>query len=260
MSEGKFSLPYNGMDLTGQVAFVTGASAGLGVRFAKVLAAAGASVAIAGRREERLQEVVAELKADGAEAFPVRLDMTDQEAVLASVATVEAALGTVTILVNNAGIPDAQRAHKMSLDLINAVIDTNLRGPYVLACEVARRLIAAEKPGRIVNISSVAAYRYDGNGAALYSITKSAIARMTETLAVEWSRYHINVNGIAPGAFESEMMDGMLSRMGDISQHFPRGRIGHPAQLDSTLLYLCAPSSECVTGTVIKVDDGQGPR
>ncbi|MGD8829681.1 MAG: SDR family oxidoreductase, partial [Pseudomonadales bacterium] len=137
---------------------------------------------------------------------------------------------------------------------------TNLRGPWDLSCEVARRLIAEKVPGRMVNISSVGAFNYGGNGAALYSVTKAAIVRMTEVLAVEWSRFNINVNAIAPGAFSSEMMDGMLERMGDISQHFPRKRICQPEQLDSTLLYLVSPSSEAVTGTCIKVDDGQGSR
>jgi len=135
-----------------------------------------------------------------------------------------------------------------------------LRGPYILSCEVARRLIDKKLPGRMVNISSVGGFHYAGNGAALYSITKAGIARMSEVLAVEWARFNINVNCIAPGAFESEMMDGMLERMGDISQHFPRGRICHPAQMDSTLLYFCSPASECVTGTIVKIDDGQGSR
>jgi NAD(P)-dependent dehydrogenase (short-subunit alcohol dehydrogenase family) len=172
----------------------------------------------------------------------------------------EEAFGTVTILVNNAGMPDAQRAHKMSVELIDQVISTNLRGPYILACEVARRLIDARKPGRIVNISSMGAFNYDGMGAALYSITKAAIHRMTEVLAVEWSKFNINVNCIAPGAFASEMMDGMVSRIGDFTPTLPRKRMGDPAQLDSSLLYLVAPSSEFVTGTVLKVDDGQQPR
>ena len=202
----EFPLPYSSQDLTGEVAMVTGATSGLGRRFAEVLAAAGAKVAITGRREDRLQEVAEEIRARGGEALPIRVDMTDSANVLESVGVAEEALGTVTILVNNAGIPDAQRAHKMSLDLIDAVIDTNLRGPYILSCEVARRLMAAKKPGRMVNISSIGGFNYGGNGAALYSITKSAIARMTEALAVEWSRFHINVNCIAPGAFESEMM------------------------------------------------------
>jgi NAD(P)-dependent dehydrogenase (short-subunit alcohol dehydrogenase family) len=112
----------------------------------------------------------------------------------------------------------------------------------------------------MVNISSIGAFRYEGNGAALYSITKAGIARMSEALAVEWARYHINVNAIAPGAFSSEMMDGMMERMGDITRGMPRKRIGDPAQLDSTLLYLCGPASDAVTGTVIKVDDGQSSR
>ena len=186
------------------------------------------------------------------------LDVTDPASIVAAVDAAEAAFGTVTILVNNAGIPDAQRAHRMSLELIDQVIDTNLRGPYLLATEVARRLIAAELPGRMVNVSSMGAYSYGGNGAALYSITKAAVNRMTEALSVEWARFGINVNGIAPGAFNSEMMDGMISRIGEISHAFPRKRMGDPAQLDSTLLYLVAPSSEFVTGTICKVDDGQG--
>jgi NAD(P)-dependent dehydrogenase (short-subunit alcohol dehydrogenase family) len=140
------------------------------------------------------------------------------------------------------------------------VLDTNLRGPYILSCEVARRLIDAGRPGRIVNISSMAAYHYDGMGAALYSVTKAGVVRMTEALAVEWARHGINVNGIAPGAFRSEMMDGMLERVGDITKGFPRKRIGEPEQLDSTLIFLCSPASEVVTGTVVKVDDGQGSR
>jgi NAD(P)-dependent dehydrogenase (short-subunit alcohol dehydrogenase family) len=255
-----FPLPNFSTDLTGQVALVTGATSGLGRRFARVLAAAGASVAVTGRRTERLEEVAGEIDALGGRCKGLRLDMMDTDSIIGVVEQAEQALGTVTILVNNAGIPDAQRAHRMSIELIDDVLGTNLRGPFVLSCEVARRLIAAELPGRMVNISSVGAFHYGGNGAALYSITKAGINRMTEALAVEWARFGINVNAIAPGAFSSEMMDGMLQRVGDITQHFPRKRLGDPAQLDSTLLYLVAPSSEFVTGTVIKVDDGQGPR
>jgi NAD(P)-dependent dehydrogenase (short-subunit alcohol dehydrogenase family) len=260
MTEAAFPLPNANIDLSGQVALVTGASSGLGRRFALTLAAAGAKVAPAARRFDRLEEVAAEIGAMGGTCAPVQLDQTDADQIVAAVDATEAALGTVTILVNNAGIPDAQRAHRMSVELIDAVIGTNLRGPYILACEVARRLIDAKLPGRIVNISSMGAYSYDGMGAALYSITKAAVNRMTEALAVEWARFNINVNGIAPGAFSSEMMDGMLSRIGDFTVHFPRRRMGDPAQLDSSLLYLVAPSSEFVTGTILKVDDGQGTR
>jgi NAD(P)-dependent dehydrogenase (short-subunit alcohol dehydrogenase family) len=248
------------VDLGGRVALVTGASSGLGRRFAQVLASCGASVAATGRRVDRLDEVAAQIRADGGVCLPVALDVTDAGQLVRAVDRVEAELGPVTILVNNAGIPDAQYAARMPVELIDRVIDTNLRGPFILACEVARRLIAAKSPGRIVNISSMGAYHYSGGGAALYSVTKAAVDRMTETLAVEWARFNINVNSIAPGAFSSEMMDGMLSRMGDITAGFPRKRLGDPSDLDSTLLYLVSPSSELVTGTVVKVDDGQGPR
>ncbi len=256
----EFPLPNFSSDLSGQVALVTGTTSGLGWRFAQVLAAAGAKVALTGRRTERLEKLAKEIREAGGECAWFRLDMTDMDDAIGVVADAEAALGPVTTLVNNAGVPDAQRAHKMELGLIDAVFDTNLRGPFVLSCEVARRLIAKQLPGRMVNIASIGAYHYAGQGAALYSITKAGLVRMTEALAVEWARFHINVNGIAPGAFASEMMDGMLSRMGDFTGSFPRKRLGNPAQLDSTLLYLCAPSSECVTGTIIKVDDGQGSR
>ncbi len=255
-----YPLPNNAWELTGQVALVTGTTSGLGWRFAQVLAKAGAKVALTGRRTERLDELAKLIRADGGECAPFRLDMTDMDNVIEVVGQAEDALGTVTILVNNAGIPDAQRAHKMDQALIDAVFDTNLRGPYVLSCEVARRLIAAKLPGRMVNLSSVGGFNYGGGGAALYSITKAGIARMSEVLAVEWARYNINVNCIAPGSFSSEMMDGMIERIGEFYKATPRKRLCDPAQLDSTLLYLCAPSSECVTGSIITVDDGQGPR
>ena len=256
----EYPLPNLSTDLTGQVALVTGASSGLGLRFARVLARCGAQVALAARRLDRLEALAAEITADGGQAVPIAMDATDADQLIAAVGKAEDAFGTVTILVNNAGIPDAQRAHKMPLELIDRVIDINIRAPFILSCEVARRLIAAGRPGRIVNIASAAAYNYAGGGAALYSVSKAAVVRTTETLAVEWARYGINVNAIAPGAFESEMMDGMLQRVGDISQHFPRKRLGNPAQLDSTLLYLVAPASDAVTGTSIRVDDGQGSR
>ena len=255
-----YPTPNFSIDLTGQTALVTGASSGLGLRFAKTLAAAGAKVALAARRVEKLEQVCREIREAGGVAEPFALDVMDAERCIAVVGEVEAKLGPVSILVNNAGIPDAQRAHKMSLDLIDRVLDTNLRGPIVLSCEVARRLIDQQLPGRMVNISSVGAFSYGGNGAALYSITKAAIIRMTEALAVEWARFNINVNAIAPGAFASEMMDGMLQRIGDITQSFPRKRLGDPAQLDSTLLFLVSSSSEFVTGTFVKADDGQGGR
>lgn len=256
-----FPMPYSSNDLTGDVAFITGTTSGLGKRFAKVLANCGASVVVTGRRVERLDELVTEITAAGGKALAIAMDMTDRKDIRAAVAKAEDELGPITILVNNAGIPDAQWAIKMSDELIDSVFDTNLTGPWFLSLEIGKRMVANKVKGRIVNIASVAAFTTTGQSASsLYSLTKAAVVRMTEALAVEWSRFHINVNCIAPGAFSSEMMDGMLERMGDISKMFPRGRICDPAQMDSTLLFLVSPASECVTGTVIKVDDGQGSR
>jgi NAD(P)-dependent dehydrogenase (short-subunit alcohol dehydrogenase family) len=255
-----FPLPNVSTDLSGQVALVTGASAGMGVRFAQVLAASGAKVALCARRAEKLEEVAAGIRAAGGEAIAIPTDVTDADQLIAAVDKAESAFGTVTILINNAGIPDAQRAHKMSVEFVDHILGVNLRGPWILACEVARRLMAAKKPGRIVNLSSTAHYGYTGGGAALYSVTKTAIARMTETLATEWAYANINVNAIAPGMVDSEMLEGMFSRMGDLTDFTVRKRTIDPAQMDSTLLYLVSPASECVTGAIIRLDDGQSAR
>ncbi len=248
------------VDLTGQVAMVTGASSGLGLHFAHVLARQGAAVAITGRRTDRLEQVAASIRAAGGTCLPIGMDVREPEAIVAGVRATEAELGLISILVNNAGIPDGTYATKMSLELVDSLLETNVRAPFLLSCEVARSLIKAKLPGRIVNMSSISSSFYDGVGAALYSISKAALERMTETLAVEWAKFGINVNAMAPGAFASEMTDFMLEKMGDITVHFPRRRLGQPSQLESTLLYLVAPASECVTGTIIKVDDGQQPR
>lgn len=260
-----YPLPHASHDLAGDIALVTGASSGLGRRFALVLAASGAEVVVAARRTDRLDALVDEIRGAGGKATAIAMDVTDADSIMTAYAETVAKVGVPTILVNNAGIPDAQLATKMSVELIDQVIGTNLRGPYILACEFARRLMAENKAGagkfgRIVNIASMAAYHYSGHGAALYSITKAAVVRMTEALAVEWSGRSINVNGIAPGMFSSEMMDGMLERMGDLAAGTPRKRIAQPAQMDSTLLYLVSRASEAVTGTVIKIDDGQHER
>ena len=247
-------------DLTGQVALVTGASSGLGYRFAQVLAEHGTSVAIAARRVDRLDELAKVIREAGGECLPIELDVRDADAMASALDAVEAAYGPVTVLVNNAGVPDAAYATKMSTDLVDTVLETNVRAPFLLSCEVARRLIAAQLPGRIVNVSSIGAFIYTGVGAALYSISKAALNRMTETLAVEWARFGINVTAMAPGAVSSEMTDMMLERMPGLENSFPRKRVGQPSDLDSTLLYLVSPSSSFVTGTIIKVDDGQQPR
>ncbi|HBU39980.1 MAG TPA: short-chain dehydrogenase [Acidimicrobiaceae bacterium] len=252
-------IPNFTVDLSGQTAFVTGTTSGLGQRFARVLAACGANVAIAGRRAERLEVLAEELRSMGTEVLPVPLDVTDTDALFAAINQTEKKLGTVQILVNNAGKPDARLALKMDPAFVDEMVATNLTSLFHLASEVTRRLIKAELPGRIVNISSGAAYSA-GIGTSWYAITKSGVVRMTEMLALEFAKYDVNVNCIAPGAFESEMMDGMLERMGDITEGFPRKRLGKASQLDSTLLYLVSPSSDFVTGATIRVHDAQGAR
>ena len=252
-------MPNFSTDLSGQTAFITGTTSGLGYRFAQVLAACGANVAIAGRRVERLETLAEELRSTGATVLPVPLDVTDTDALFASVDHVEKELGPVQILVNNAGKPDAQLALNMDPAFVDEMVATNLTSLFHLASEVTRRLREAELPGRIVNIASGAAFS-SGVGTSWYAITKSAVVRMTEMLALEFARYNVNVNCIAPGAFESEMMDGMLERMGDITAGFPRKRLGKPSQLDGTLLYLVSPSSDFVTGATIRVHDAQGAR
>lgn len=248
-------------DLSGQTALVTGASSGLGWRFAQVLAACGAAVAVTGRRLDRLESLAAEIRAAGGVAEPFAMDVANTTELAGVLDRVEAALGPVSILVNNAGVPDAQYATALAPEKIDLVIDTNFRGAFVLSTQVARRMIARKAGGRIVNIASMAAFEYTGGAAALYATTKSAMVRMTEVLAVEWAGFGVNVNGIAPGVFESEMTSGMLERMSDaMVGRFPRKRVCHPAQLDGALLFLVSPASECVTGTIIKVDDGQGGR
>ena len=256
-----FNNPNFSIDLSDQVALVTGASSGLGYRFSKVLAKCGAKVALSARRVDKLEKLSEEIKSDGGDCMVVPIDMVDRDTIRDAVQKVEEGLGTINTLINNAGMVDAQWAIKQSDELIDNVVATNLVGPYLLSNEVARRLIEKKEPGRMVNIASIAAFNISPNSASvLYSTTKSAIVRMTESLAVEWARNHINVNAIAPGMFSSEMLDGMLERIGDMSQSLPRKRICMPEQMDSTLLYLVSPSSECVTGTCIKIDDGQSPR
>ncbi len=249
--------------VAGGVALVTGASSGLGRRFAALLAECGLAVAVTARREDRLRGLVDEITAKGGRARAFALDVTDAAAITRVVAEVEAAFGVVDVLVNNAGIADGDWAVKLPLELVDRVIDTNFRAPFLLSCAVAERLIATGAPGRIVNLSSMGAYvAAPRTAAALYCATKGGVSRLTETLALEWAAYNINVNAIAPGLFRSEMSGEHLARKGEekVTASFPRKRVGEAEQLDSTLLYLLAPGSEMVTGVTIKVDDAQMQR
>lgn len=250
--------------LEGQIAFVTGASSGLGRRFAETLAAAGARVAVAARRADRLDDLVATIERRGGRAVAIALDLMDPTAIVAAVDGAEAALGgPVTILVNNAGIAEANPALKQNVEEIDRLFAVNVRAPFLLAQRVANGVIAAGLKGRIINISSIGAFHYDGKiPCAMYVATKSAVVRLTEALSVEWAPKGVSVNAVAPGFFRSEMSAASIEAKGEefFASRMPRKRIGEPHMLDSTLLYLASPASEGVTGTCIKVDDSQLPR
>jgi NAD(P)-dependent dehydrogenase (short-subunit alcohol dehydrogenase family) len=256
-SLAKFSI-----DLRGQVALVTGAATGLGYRFARILSACGAAVALAGRRIDLLQKLEHEILEGGGKALAIQLDARDPTAIHACIDRIQKELGLVSILINNAAVMNNQPATALTLETIDSLISTNFRAPFLISVEVARRLIDTATPGRIVNISSVGAYRHPIEATmALYSATKSGIQRLTETLAVEWAKHHINVNAIAPGLFRTEMGEAYIrDHEPEIIAPFPRHRVGEPAQLDSTLLYLVSPSSEFVTGICLLVDDAQYSR
>lgn len=250
------------VDLSGHTAFVTGASAGLGRSYAKTLARNGAKVVAAARRLPQLEDLVKEIEAEGGTAAACELDICDAAAITRAIEDAQNRFGLVNILVNNAAVTDMNFATKLSLERIDAVIDTNYRAPLLLSVEVARRLIAAGAPGRIVNVSSVGAFTAGPRSAAsVYSGAKAGLNRLSQCLALEWARYGINVNAICPGMFWSEMTDRMLSREADaIVQNFPRKRFQENEDFDSTLLYLVSPASHGVTGAVIVVDDGQMTR
>lgn len=248
--------------LSGRVALVTGASAGLGRRFASVLAENGAAVVIAARRAEALDELATEIRNARGRVLVHAIDLADASAIPQLFDAAEEKFGLVDILVNNAAVADGNFATELSLAMIDRVIDVDFRAPFLCSVEAARRLMSAELPGRIINISSVGAFHYaPRSAAALYCAAKAGIIRMTETLAIEWARFGINVNAIAPGMFESEMTEGYIARIGDrVRSSFPRQRFGNPADLDSTLLYLVDPASHFVTGTCVTVDDAQTSR
>lgn len=246
-----------------QIAMVTGASSGLGARFAYTLAMNGARVIAVARRVDLLNRLVGVIQEAGGEAVAMPLDVADADAIPNAAEKAGRAFDQpVQILVNNAGIGVTRESIDIELDDIDQMLSVNVRAPYLLSREMARRLITAGLPGRIVNISSIGAFVHEGRvPSAFYSVTKSAIARMSEVLAVEWAQHHINVNAIAPGFFRSEMSGPLIEQKGDkIAAGLPRGRFGEADQLDSTLLYLVSPQSEFVTGTCIKVDDGQMSR
>lgn len=253
------SFPFGQAMLEGQTALVTGASSGLGRRFALTLATAGANLVVAARRVDLLSALVDEIRSRGGRAAAVPLDIAAPDDIASALDAAERSFGPVSILVNNAGIVDTGPSIDLDLLAMDRMMATNFRGPFLMAREVARRLIAVNRHGRIVNISSIAAFSYDGSvPCGFYAALKAGLVRMTEVLSVEWAKHGINVNAIAPGFIQTEMNRAMVEEQGAaIASRKARGRLGEPRHLDSTLLYLVAPGSEFVTGTCIRADDGQ---
>lgn len=253
------------IDLSGRVALVTGAGSGLGAQFARTLAKAGAAVALAGRRTERLKTLRAEIEGAGGDAHVVALDVTDIDSIKSAVAHAETEVGTLDILINNAGISHTRSLLEVQPADYDLLMQTNLRGSFFMAQEVARRMVARARGaapgtfigGRIVNIASAAAQRATRN-LGVYAMTKAGVVQMTRAMALEWGRDGINVNAICPGYVDTEMNHPVwATEQGrKLVAALPRQRVGKPQDLDTALLLLCANESHFINGAVLSVDDG----
>lgn len=243
----------------GRIALVTGASSGLGKRFAQVLAAEGAKVIVAARRKERLDDLVREI---GDNALAVQCDVTDEAQVVAMFDAAEAKFGLVDTVINNAGMTHANNAVTQDIAEFRKIMDLNVTSVWCVAREAARRLIHAgpEKSthGRIVNIASMAG-RIVIPGVSAYNASKAACAHLTRSLAREWARYGINVNALSPGYVATELTEEWLNGEGGAKTigKSPRRRVMDEASLDEALLFLCSDASKYVTGTDVLVDDAQ---
>jgi NAD(P)-dependent dehydrogenase (short-subunit alcohol dehydrogenase family) len=255
------------IDLSGRVAFVTGASSGLGAQFARTLCKAGAAVVLAARRIERLKALRAGLEADGGDAHVVALDVTDPASIRAAVAHAETETGSIDILVNNSGVGATQRLTDVTPEDYDYVMNTNTRGAFFVAQEVAKRMIARAQGaapgtftgGRIVNIASMGGLR-PMSKIGVYCMSKAAVVHMTRAMALEWGRYGINVNALCPGYIDTEINHHQWST--DAGQKLismlPRKRVGSPQDLDTALMMLCANESHFINGAVLAADDGFG--
>jgi len=245
-------------DLKGRVALVTGASSGLGVQFSRALADNGAAVALVARRADRLKSLKVEIEGKGGKAIAIEADVTDRAAMARAFDAAEKAFGTVTILVNNAGIAHGGRAVEMPAEEWRKVLSTNLDAVFFCAQEGARRMLAAKKQGAIVNIASVLGLMV-AKGAVAYAAAKAGVVQVTKALAVELAFKGVRVNAIAPGWFVTEMNDDYLaSEAGDkIKREIPMGRFGKAGELDGALLLLASDAGSYITGATLVVDGGQ---
>ena len=246
-------------DLTGQTALVTGASSGLGVRFAEVLAANGAAVTLVARRADRLAALKGRIDAAGGRAITVEADVTDAAAMRRAFDAAEAAFGPVTALVNNAGVAqESRRAIDLSDEEWGRVLDTNLHAVFSWAREGACRMIAANKRGAIVNIASVLGFGV-AKGTIAYAVSKAAVVQFTKAMALELAFKGVRVNAIAPGWIVTEINRGYLeSEKGRaMTRDIPAGRFGEERDLDGALLLLASDAGRYMTGATVLVDGGQ---
>jgi NAD(P)-dependent dehydrogenase (short-subunit alcohol dehydrogenase family) len=249
-------------DLSGRVALVTGASSGFGAHFARILAKAGAKVVVGARRKERLETLVAEIKAAGGQACAVALDVSDESSIIAAYDEAERVFGTVDTIIANAGINSITPVTDVALTEIDEILNVNLRGAFLTVREGGKRLMASgsreKEHGRVVIIASMAALGTE-KGLALYSATKAGVLKMGEVIAKDWIRMGICVNMICPGYIKTEMNDGWFDSEAGAKQiaSFNRRRLGVISDLDVPLLFLASDASRGITGTAIKVDDGQ---
>lgn len=246
-------------NLKGRVAVITGASSGLGKRFAEVLAKQGADVAIVARRIDRLTENAKAIEALGVRCLPVQCDATNEPEVISAVSKIIAYFGKIDILVNNAGVAHGGRTEDVSGDDFKRVMDINVNGVFYFAREVGKNMIANQY-GRIVNIASM--YGQVGNKfnpCLSYHASKGAVVNLARGLAAEWAKHNITVNNIGPGFFESEMTDKFIDAdmfQGFVKQMTCLQRTGKPEELDSALVFLAANESSYITGQTIFVDGG----
>jgi 3-oxoacyl-[acyl-carrier protein] reductase len=245
-------------DLKGRVALVTGASSGLGRRFAEVLAANGAAVALVARRAERLKELQTKIEKSGGKAIAIEADVLDRASMTRAFDQAEKALGTVTILVNNAGVAHSTRATELSEEEWRRVVGTNLDAVFFTAQEAARRMLAANKKGAIVNIASVLGFGVS-KGTIAYSTAKAGVIQMTKALGLELAFKGVRVNAIAPGWFVTEINRDYLNseQGGKLTRDIPIGRFGQDGDLDGALLLLVSDAGAYIAGATVVVDGGQ---